>query len=473
MTRARFFSVLSLVVMSLVLLIASGGCEAIVNGNVQSFKCDDGVDAGICPSGQRCVAGSCVDCIDGNCAVNDCEKIDKDHDGYALCGHQNDAGTFVGADCDDNDPDVHPGAPQKCNGKDNDCDGHVDNPCPIGSQCAPASQSCVAGGCTPGSCPQGQVCDDGTKQCHTPAATPLGSECTADIECENGAFCGNYKSLPDEIIKNHTPNAICTKPCCTSNDCPSGFACFGAGTGGNYCISAKDLQRGAMGGTAGGASCVNDSDCRSGVCVNKVCQDTCCGSTQCSGGTTCRAMDLRGVGTATKFVLGCGAPPSGGAKEGGGCEVCSCGGGTPSCGLLCLGGDYPACTEGVCDSNGDTCHPACCGSGACTSSHSCRNEVARAQQNIFVTTCSPDSLTPGPNGLGDTCKTDTDCAGNICIKDATGNYCSDACCTDNDCASSNGHPTGLLCRPYDSGQSHYFLRCVKPPMAGITGSTSP
>lgn len=32
----------------------------------------------------------------------------------------------VGGDCDDGDPDVHPGAPEACDGLDDDCDGAVD-----------------------------------------------------------------------------------------------------------------------------------------------------------------------------------------------------------------------------------------------------------------------------------------------------------------------------------------------------------
>ncbi len=48
---------------------------------------------------------------------------DSDSDGYnsSSCG---------GQDCDDSDPAVNPSAAEKCDGKDNDCDGQVDEGCP-------------------------------------------------------------------------------------------------------------------------------------------------------------------------------------------------------------------------------------------------------------------------------------------------------------------------------------------------------
>ncbi len=56
--------------------------------------------------------GTDQDCIGGDLA-------DLDHDGYP----SQDAG---GPDCDDSNPSIHPGAPEKCDAKDNDCNGEVD-----------------------------------------------------------------------------------------------------------------------------------------------------------------------------------------------------------------------------------------------------------------------------------------------------------------------------------------------------------
>ncbi|HMV69633.1 MAG TPA: putative metal-binding motif-containing protein, partial [Myxococcota bacterium] len=47
----------------------------------------------------------------------DLATADRDGDGYAWCGELSEV------DCDDGDADVHPGAPERCDGVDSDCDG--------------------------------------------------------------------------------------------------------------------------------------------------------------------------------------------------------------------------------------------------------------------------------------------------------------------------------------------------------------
>lgn len=46
--------------------------------------------------------------------------LDRDHDGYGL------GPTCAGPDCDDTDPTIHPRAPERCNGRDDDCNGRGD-----------------------------------------------------------------------------------------------------------------------------------------------------------------------------------------------------------------------------------------------------------------------------------------------------------------------------------------------------------
>jgi hypothetical protein len=122
-------------------------------------------DGGAMPMPDCRVPADCVllvtdppGCAEGACESGRCvyRALDRDGDGLraTVCATP---GCLVetGADCDDTNPDVHPGATEICNGIDDDCDFALDEdiaadperPCEVGvGECMrTGNATCVAG----------------------------------------------------------------------------------------------------------------------------------------------------------------------------------------------------------------------------------------------------------------------------------------------------------------------------------------
>lgn len=87
-----------------------GGDEPLPSAPFEGCLVDEDCEARMCAD-VRCLAGTCE-------LVDDLIDRDGDGDGPAAMG--------CGTDCDDTNPAVRPGVPERCNAVDDDCDGTID-----------------------------------------------------------------------------------------------------------------------------------------------------------------------------------------------------------------------------------------------------------------------------------------------------------------------------------------------------------
>jgi len=172
----------------------TSACDPVLGCVYQNVEdgswCPD-YDLGQCIVGKTCQQGECVGgepliCGDKPYETGDCDDVDQcitwtplppkpayDNDGDKD-GYPEDQYNFSGSDCNDQDPDIHPGAVEFCDGLDNDCNKKTDFnwlDCytgPFGTilvgECKAGIRSCVDGtltDCLDQVIPQEEVCGDG------------------------------------------------------------------------------------------------------------------------------------------------------------------------------------------------------------------------------------------------------------------------------------------------------------------------
>jgi hypothetical protein len=221
--------------------------------------------------------------------------------------------------------------PEVCNGKDDDCNGVVDdgNLCPTGS-------TCTNGVCLPATCngenvqcPEGYTCNLTTHACDAklcPAtACPAGAICRsgacvdpcAGVTCGPGASCSGGVCIGGGCALAGCPgagqrcvNGFCVAdPCagtacpdgtfcrlgdcvrsCAYVDCPPGQQCgvdgFCQSVCSPACPAGQICVNGACSGDpCAGVACGSSQVCRNGACLDDPCANVACPApTSCSGG---------------------------------------------------------------------------------------------------------------------------------------------------------------------------------------------
>ncbi|HEX4448729.1 MAG TPA: hypothetical protein VH044_18425, partial [Polyangiaceae bacterium] len=223
----------------------------------------------------------------------------------------------------------------------------------------------------------------------------------------------------------------------TSADCPGTTVCFGTGAGGSYCVAPGLLGRnGPLGEGSGGNTCQSGQDCRSGLCANGACADTCCSSQQqsneCATGSVCRFAVFPGAGFDVHDTPWCG-PPVGTVVNNSPCAV----------------GLDGTCQSGKCGPG--RCEAVCRSTADCLTGQSCSYGLAPNAKDIIAGCTS----TSGAGADGTACTLNADCQSNFC----DGAHCIDVCFSDADCKSP-WHCAPQQVAVQFGGGSYSILSCV-------------
>ena len=417
--RARAFSLSAIVGVACALIAASiSGCEAVVSGVLPAYSCP-GISAELaCPANEVCFQplGQCV-AATAVCDLLRCPEGSHCDANSATC-----IGTMPDAGVDASTFD------------------------------SALSDTSIAPPTETGPIDTGTTADTSIDTSVPPtdaqtACRGLGCRCAGIDDCDS-RVCGDALTLGADVVAATSSN-VCTKPCCSSLDCAPTTVCFGAGTGGNYCIKPSVLGRQVpITRNAAGASCTLDTDCASARCNAGTCADTCCSAAAgvCPTGSQCALTAFPGLVAFDKHYTFVCSPSNARGADGDNCQRAS------------------DCRSAVCASTctlcNESCHAPCHNTADCPAGEVCGDVKLTAQTstNDVGLLCASASGQTGSKAIGVACTNDFDCKTGSC--DTKLAACTDVCLADSDCA---GAPAGWRCRPTTVailGQGSYSVsRC--------------
>ncbi len=234
-----------------------------------------------------------ADSSDASCAASELHTFYRDQDGDGFGGDERissctapDGYVDRTGDCDDATRATYPGAPDLCNGIDDDCNPDTDDGLASCNGYRCDGVKCRIGCTVDEECVATLFCRDNA--CH--GLLSVGTACKDDLYCES-AIC-------------ECASADCSERRCAESRCPdcqfvetNGAGCNGTIDGVEHgkCTGSSVCQAGACKGENGG-DCAQDAECISGSCdANGKCAapaglgETCNSAPDCRGDLQCES----------------------------------------------------------------------------------------------------------------------------------------------------------------------------------------
>ena len=281
--------------------------------------CNDG-DPTMYPGAPQLCDGKNNDCSDPAWPAVAPNEADADGDGFGICQ----------GDCDDSDASVYPGAPQLCDGKNNNCNDPAWPAVPANEADADHDGFRICDG----------DCDDTRASVH-PGATEtcngVDDNCDGIVDNGGGTLCADGNVCTDDACNGatgcaHTNNA---------SACDDGNAC----TTGDICLGGACLPG------AGSLVCNDGNVCTTDSCNPAIGCVFTNNTIACDDGNACTLADMCGGGSCQGTAIVC--------NDNNPCTDDSCNPATGVCSYV--NDDANTCTDGNACTQTDSCHAGICG----------------------------------------------------------------------------------------------------------------
>ncbi|WP_236517056.1 vWA domain-containing protein [Sandaracinus amylolyticus] len=420
-----------------------------------------GTDVGECTPGTSACVGGVLTCSGGTTgAAETCNTRDDDCDGLVDEGNPGGGARCGASDVGECDFGAlactggtlvcvgeTTGTGEICDGRDNDCDTHVDEDDPEGGaacgvdtgECNPGTTHCVSGAlvCDGGRGPTAEVCNgldddcDGVEDEGIPVGAPCGSdvgECSPGVNiCRDGALqcegeigpVAEICNLLDDDCNGSIDEGLGIGPACGTDE----GVCM---AGRMECVDGEEICVGEMPGSPEVCDCL-DNDCNGST------DDPPAGGSLCPAGSTCTDCQCALPCVESEFGFRC---PSGRFPQVSG-ETCFCV--AERCNDTTCGAETIRDGAGdvLCAPDDPTVAPCVCRANACTNLCALSSCELPLVCDDRTGTCVEDSCVVLPCDEGEVCDRESDeCVPDPCL---SAECAADQACRDGTCETSCAH----------------------------------